>query len=134
MTYFPRWPDFNCPRLTKSATEPLLSCSRLLMMACLATAAKTAMPRQKPATKFGPMFLRICMKREGKSMNCTNMALTNSSMSHGNADKATGLTLKLKKAKKAGMKRIISCPNCLKPWNGMRVITKEQGLHVSVDP
>jgi hypothetical protein len=90
------------------------------MMTCLATAAKTATPRQKPATKFGPMFLRICKKKEGKNMNCSNTALVQFKYEHGNADKATGLTLKIKKARKAGINRIISCPNCLKPGMACR--------------
>jgi len=41
------------------------------MMTCLAAAAKSAMPTQKPATKFGPMFFWICMKRESKNMKYT---------------------------------------------------------------
>jgi hypothetical protein len=64
-TYLPRCPDFNCPRLTRSATEPLLSRSRLLTMTPFATAAKSDMPRKNPVMKFSPMFLRICIKREG---------------------------------------------------------------------
>ena len=65
-TYIPRGPDFRCPRLTRSATEPLLSCCRVLMMTCLAIAAKNATPKQKPAMEFSPMFFLICMKRWNK--------------------------------------------------------------------
>jgi hypothetical protein len=81
VTYIPRCPDFNCPRLTRSATEPLLTCSRLLKEICLAAAATNAMLTQKPATKFGPMFFCICMKIESKNIKYTTCHWYNSIMS-----------------------------------------------------